>query len=118
MLLVLGLLFRRCNNTLLCVTWLDMKYCRWNCATTHNALNSFLLRECCKTSFICCFIVTAKNLIWPSFKKKFFFPVHGEQLGNDIYLQHWCAYKSAIKSEIILQLAKQLHKPIIRKFEK
>ena len=28
-----------------------------------NTLNSFLSRECCKTSFVCCFIVTAKNLI-------------------------------------------------------
>ena len=27
--------------------------------------NIYLQRECCKTSFICCFIVTAKNSIWP-----------------------------------------------------
>ena len=27
-------------------------------------INIYLHRECCKTSFISCFIVTAKNLIW------------------------------------------------------
>ena len=27
-------------------------------------INICLHRECCKTSFICCFIVTNKNLIW------------------------------------------------------
>ena len=30
-------------------------------------INSYLHRECCKTSFIYCFIVNAKNLIWLPF---------------------------------------------------
>ena len=52
---------------MLCVVWLDTKYCRWNCNsnTWTNTLNSVLHREYHKTSFIHCFIVTAKNLIWP-----------------------------------------------------
>ena len=32
-LVVFGLLVKRCNNILLCVVCLDRKYCRWNCAT-------------------------------------------------------------------------------------
>ena len=42
-------------------------HCRWNWngnAGT-NTLNSVLHRKCRKTSFICCFIVTGKNFIWP-----------------------------------------------------
>ena len=42
-------------------------HCRWDCngnAGT-NTLNSAVHRECRKTSFICCFIVIAKNLFWP-----------------------------------------------------
>ena len=36
---VLGLLIKRCNNTLLCIIWLDRKYCRWHCATaTHEPI--------------------------------------------------------------------------------
>ena len=31
-LVVLELLIKRCNNILLCVIWLDRKYCKWNCA--------------------------------------------------------------------------------------
>ena len=64
---VLWLLVKRCNNILLCVVWLDRKYCRWNCNgnTSTNTLYSVLHREPHKISFICCFMVTAKNLIWP-----------------------------------------------------
>ena len=36
----------------------------WNSNTWTNTLNLLLYRECCKASFICCFLMTAKNLIW------------------------------------------------------
>ena len=42
-------------------------------------------RECCiGLSFVCCFIVTSENLIWPVF---FYFSVHGDPQRNKIYLQ-------------------------------
>ena len=52
---------------MLCVIWLDGKYCRWNCtaATLEPIRWIHLHRECLKTSFICYFIVTVKKLIWP-----------------------------------------------------
>ena len=64
---VLGLLVKRCNNILLCVIWLDRKYCRWNCATARleSIHKVHLHREFHKTSFVVVFSVTAKNLIWP-----------------------------------------------------
>ena len=62
------------------------KLCSSN--TWNNTLNSFLHRECWKTSFIHCFIVTAENLIW-----FFYFSVYGDQQRNNIYLQHCiCCY--------------------------
>ena len=53
------------NNILLCVMWLDKKY-RWNCIgnTWTNTLTFIYIENVIKTSFICFFIVTAKNLIW------------------------------------------------------
>ena len=36
-----------------------MQWQHWN-----QYINIYLHRECCKTSFIYCFTVTAKNLIW------------------------------------------------------
>ena len=50
---------------MLCVIWLDRKHCRWTCATTTLHIDIYLHREYRKTSFICCLIVTAENLIWP-----------------------------------------------------
>ena len=49
-----------------------MKLCNGN--TWTNTLNSEH-RECCKTSFICCVLVAAENLIWPVFFFIFFFMV-------------------------------------------
>ena len=37
---------------MLCVIWLDRKYCRWTCATATLYINTYLHRECPKTSFI------------------------------------------------------------------
>ena len=48
-----------------CVIWLDRKHCRWTCAMTTLYIDICLHRQYRKTSFICCLIVTAKNLIWP-----------------------------------------------------
>ena len=48
-------------------------------------INIYLQRECRKTTFIHCFIVTAKNLIW---LVVFYFSVHCDRQRNNIYLQH------------------------------
>ena len=47
---VLGILVKQCNN-ILCVIWLDRKYCRWNCATARlkSIHQIHLHREFCKT---------------------------------------------------------------------
>ena len=68
----------------MCIVWLDRKYCKWTYATGTLYINIYLHRECCKISFICYLIVTAKNLIWPVV---FYFSVHGDQQRNNIYLQ-------------------------------
>ena len=62
---------------MLCVIWLDRKYCRWNCtaATLEPIRWIHLHRECLRTSFICYFIVTVKKLIWPVVFLTFLFMV-------------------------------------------
>ena len=57
------------------VHWQHLKQC----------INIYLHWECCKASFICCF-VTTENLIWPVV---FYFSVHSDQQRNNLYLQHW-----------------------------
>ena len=54
-----------------------MKLCNGN--TWTNTLNSLLHRECCKTCFICYFLVTAEDLIWPVFFI-FLFMVTGKEI--------------------------------------
>ena len=54
-----------------------MKLCNGN--TWTNTLNSLLHRECCKTSFICYFLVAAEDLIWPVFFI-FLFMVTGREI--------------------------------------
>ena len=55
----------------------------------------YLHRECHKTSFICCFVVTIENLLW---LVVFYFSVHDDQQRNNIYLQRcrlcWSSKKS------------------------
>ena len=81
---------KTCNSTLLHFIWLDRKHCRWTLATATLYINIYLHREYRKTSFICCLIVTTKNLILPVV---FLFSVHGDQQRNNIYLQ--CCKKTS-----------------------
>ena len=54
-----------CNNILCYLRRQEVMLMKlWNSNTWTNTLNLLLYRECCKTSFICCFLMTAKNLIW------------------------------------------------------
>ena len=47
------------------IFWLDRKYCETvQQQHLNQCINIYLPLECHKTSFICCFIVTTKNLIW------------------------------------------------------
>ena len=65
---------------MLCVIWLDWKYCGWTCATATLYINIYLHRECCKTTFTHCFIVTSKKLIWLVFFFIFLFMVTSRQI--------------------------------------
>ena len=50
----------------------------------HFTLTFIYIENAVKTSFICCLIVTAGNLISPVV---FYFSVHGDQQRNNIYMQ-------------------------------
>ena len=56
-----------------------------------KTLTFICIENVVKFSFICHFIVTAKNLIWPVV---FYFSVHGDWKWNNIYLQHWWVTES------------------------
>ena len=64
-------------------------------------INIYLYRgECCKTSFIYCFIVTAKNLIWRFFFNFLFMVISREIfICSAVNLHHYLEHYEARKNE-------------------
>ena len=75
---------------MLCLIWLDKKYCRWTSATAMLYINIYLLRECLRLVLFVVLFWLPKIYLDQWF---FDFSVHGDWQKNNICLQCWLMNK-------------------------